>query len=118
MITALIIGLGAMAVTATVIQHWDQVVVWLKDFVSNLKDIFVTVGKAIAHAAAVFAKVMAEGIAAIMHKIWYKENGQYVERVTTRTVPENEVPNWVKAKISAQEQNMSKEFENHLSLKL
>ena len=41
-----------------------------------------------------------------------------MERVTTRTVPENELPDWVKEKIGAQETNMSKEFEQKLALQL
>ena len=118
MITTILIGLGAIAAGMVVLAHWDEVVGWLKDFVSTLAQLFITVAKGIFHAAAVFAKIMQEGVAAIMHKLYYTENGQFMERVTTRTVPENEVPDWVKEKLSMQETNMSKEFEQKLALKL
>mgnify|MGYP007069902124 CR=1 FL=1 len=118
MITALIIGLGSIALGMTAMAHWSEIVGWIKDFVSSLVQIFTTVAVSVAHAAGVFVKEMAQGIAGIMHKLYYKENGQYIERVTTRTLPESEVPDWVKAKLSAQETNMSNEFRERLQLQL
>lgn len=118
MVGTILLTLGAVAAGMVVLAHWDEVVSWIKDFVSTLAQLFVTVAKGIAHAAAVFVKVMQEGIAGIMHKLYYKENGQWTERVTTRTVPENEVPDWVKAKLSAKETDMSTEFESKLQMTL
>ena len=60
MITTILIGLGAIAAGMVVLAHWDEVVSWLKDFVSTLAQLFVTVAKGMIHAAAVFAKIMQE----------------------------------------------------------
>lgn len=34
-----------------------------------------------------------------MHKLYYKENGNWIEETTTRTIPESEVPPQILAKI-------------------
>ena len=119
MISTIIIGLGVLAAGMVAFKYWDEIVDWLKDFVSTLANLFVTVASGIWHAAGVFVKFIKEGLVATQHKLYYKENEQYIERITTRTIPESELPAWVKAKMNnTQETDISDEVERELQLKL
>lgn len=99
-IAAAIMGLGLVAALMAVCANWDAVKAWFRDFITALKNLFVTTLKAVAHAAAAFVKVLKEGFAATMHKLYYKDNGQYIEEVRTRVVPEKTLPPWVQKKLN------------------
>lgn len=99
MIAAIILGLGAVAVAMAVLANWDSVKKWLKDFATALKNLFLTTLKAVAHAAATFMKVLKDGMAATMHKLYYQEKGQYIEEARTRVVPKSELPAWAQKKL-------------------
>ena len=118
MITTLLLGITALAVGMAAVKHWKEIVQWLKDIVVNLIQIFSTIAIAATNAAFVFVKMMYEGVAGIIHKLYYEENGQIIERVTTRTLPKSELPDWAKNKIGMQETNITQEVENELKLKL
>ena len=104
MIGTIIMGLGVVAGLFATFANWKEIVKWFKDFITALKDLFVTTLKGIAHAAAAFIQVVKEGVAALMHKLYYKEEGQWVEEVRRRVVPENELPAWAKKKLNIQEE--------------
>lgn len=100
---ALIIAgtLGTLALAMSVFAHWSEVKTWLRDFAVGLKELFVTTLKGVAHAAATFMKVLKDGMSATMHKLYYQENGQYIERITTRVLPQQQLPVWAQAKLNA-----------------
>lgn len=92
--------LGKLAAAIAIFLNWDAVKKWLKAFVSALKDMFVTLFKNVAHAGATFMRELKDKKwAATIHKLYYKENGQYVEEVRTRIVPQSALPAWVKKKL-------------------
>lgn len=100
---ALIIAgaLGAAAAAMAIFAHWDEVKTWLRDFVTTLKDLFLTTLKGVAHAAATFMKVLKDGMAATMHKLYYQEKGQYIEEIRTRVVPQQQLPEWAQKKLQS-----------------
>lgn len=95
--------LGKLVAKIAVFFNWDAVKKWLKDFVSALKDMFVTLFKNVAHAGATFMRELKnKAWAATIYKLYYKENGQYVEEVRTRIVPQSALPSWVKQNFFAE----------------
>ena len=109
------VGAGLFATFA----NWKQVVKWLKDFVNALIGIFTTVAKGVAHAAGAFIEKVQEGVAAISHKLYYEEEGHYVEEVRVRQLPENELPSWAKRKLNVyQETDITEEVESELRMTL
>lgn len=100
-IAMIIVGvIGAAAAAMAIFAHWDEVKTWLRDFVTALRDLFVTTLKGVAHAAATFMKVLKDGMSATMHKLYYQEKGQYIEEVRTRVVPKQQLPEWAQRKLA------------------
>ena len=108
--------------TIVVFAYWDEIVDWLNDFIPKLKAAWDSLKQKIAHAAVMMAEKLYEAgelIARIIHKLYYKnEQGQWVEEATIRTVPENQVPPAIRAKIKRQEQevDITPEIEEELQL--
>lgn len=121
----LLIGLG-IGIIGTVVAfvYWDDIVNWLNDFIPKLKTAWDELKQNIAHAAMMAAEKVKEAgkfIVKIMHKLYYKnENQQWVEETTTRTVPENEVPPAIRAKVSKQEveADITEDIERELNLEI
>lgn len=109
--------LGILAASA-IVAFWDEIVDWMKKLVSKLRSLFSTTFKRVAHAAAGFIQRVENGLAAIRHKLYYKEQGQWVEQTTTRKIKESEVPASIRARISAQETEVTEELEEELHLSL
>ncbi len=121
MVLAAILALPvALAAAAAVIVNWDAVKKWLKDFVTALKGLFLTTLKGIANAAATFIQTVQAGMTDVMHKLYYQEQGQWMERVTTRSIPASELPDWAKKKLGKQtgEVDISDKIEQELKLTL
>ena len=108
------LGIGGLLLAA----FWDEVVDWLKKLVNGIKAMFARAVKKIAHAAAGFIQRVENGLAAIRHKLYYKEQGQWVEQTTTRKIKESEVPASIRRKIHAQEEEITDELEDELNLSL
>ena len=113
MLPLLLIG-GAILLVA----YWDEIVDWLKKLVREIKAMFSKTMKKIAHAAAGFIQRVENGLAAIRHRLYYKEQGQWVEETTTRKIKESEVPASIRRKIHAQEEEITEELEDELQLSL
>lgn len=111
-----LMGLGALAVGFAVVKYWDEIINWLSDLVCELKRAWDEFKSNIAHAAAIFIKRVADGLAHIAHKIYYKENRQWMEQTTTRQVDEDEVPPHIRNKISRQERDVTPDFERELQM--
>ena len=114
-----LIGLGALVGGVLLVAFWDDIVDWLKDLVSTLKSMFASAAKKIAHAAGAFIQKIENGLAAIRHKLYYQEEGEWVEETTTRKIKEEEIPASIlrKAKRS-QETDVTDEIEEELELSL
>ena len=108
------LGLGGLLL----VTFWDDIVDWLKKLVSGIKSMFSKIIKKIAHAAAGFIQRVENGLAAIRHRLYYKEQGQWVEQTTTRKIKESEVPASIRRKINAQEEEITDELEEELHLSL
>lgn len=111
-------ALGLIIGGVAVVTYWEEIKEWLCSFVKKLKSIFLTIKEGIIHAAGVFVQKVKDIYAAIKHKLYYKEQGQWIEETTTRKIPESELPDFVKRKISHQEVDMTDEFEEELKLEI
>lgn len=119
-IAAAIVATAVVAAAAIAIfANWDSVKQWLKDFYVALKDVFTTMFKGVVTAAEAFAKVLKEGMSATIHKLYYKDKGQYIEEVRTRVVPQSALPAWVKKKLDnsyGAEVETDEDFKKHEQL--
>lgn len=93
--TALAAVIGGVAV----LEYWSQILDWLSTFITKLKNAFAAASRFIKHAAIVVAAKCKEIYTKIMHKLYYKENGNWIEETTTRVISENEVPPQILAKL-------------------
>lgn len=100
------------------VAYWNEIVDWLRNLVEKLRGVFRSMSKKIAHAAAGFVERVESGLAAIRHKLYYKEEGQWIEETTTRKIDENEVPASIRAKIRWQEEEITDELEQEMKLSL
>ena len=98
--------LAGLAV-ALVVSVWDEIVNWLKQLFVNVKQYF----RNILHATAAFAKRVRDSWAQMMHRVYYRENRQWIEETTTREIKESEVPERIRRKIRAQECEVTDDLE-------
>ena len=118
-LTAILVGAAKGIGSVLAYQRWSEVTNWLKDFVSKLAKIFLNVAQGISHAAAVFIQTLDNGLSGIVHKLYYKEGEQYIEKTTVRTVPESELPSWAKAKLNGtQPVEVTKDFAAELQMQI
>ena len=106
--------LGGMAV----VKFWDEIVGWLKGLVSKLKDLLVGLAKGTLYAAAVVAVLVETAVSAIAHRFFYKENGEWYEKTTTRKIPESEVPPYIRKRLKrvGKEEDVTNEVEAEMGL--
>lgn len=105
MFPAIFLGLGLLIGGVILVANWDEVVSAFKEFIPKLKEAWKSARPLVPYAARMYGDIVVEGadrLGAIMHKIFYKEDGQWVEETTTRKVPANEVPADVREIIEAQ----------------
>lgn len=117
----LLIGAGLLLGGILIVANWEAIVDWLNDFIPKLRKVWDSVKIFVPHAAAVFGDVVLDGaerMARIMHKLYYKENNEWIEETTTRKVDESEVPEFIRNKIKQQEADITSEIEEHLSLEV
>lgn len=110
----LLLGLGAVVGGYLLLTNWEEVENWLKEFVPKLKTTLKDVG-IVDYAAKLFSSV--EGnILRLVHKLYYKENGKWVEKTTVREIDESEVPAWAKEGLTAKEKDVTERYEKELEL--
>ena len=106
-----LIGLGALYLVYT---NWKEIEGWLKDFLPKVQDVLKEAG-IVDYAAKLFSSV--EGnVMRLVHKLYYKENGKWVERTTVREIDESEVPAWAKEGLTAKESDVTARYEKELEL--
>ena len=100
-----LIGLGV---------DWQEVEGWLKEFLPKVQDVLKQAG-IYDYAAKLFSSI--EGnVMRLVHKLYYKENGKWVERTIVREIDESEVPAWAKEGLSAKESDVTARYEKELEL--
>lgn len=114
--------LGLLIGGAIIVANWDSIVNWLNGFISKLKAAWESIREDIPHGARIFGDLIVEGansLARIMHKLYYKENGRWVEETTTRKVSESEVPLAIRKKMSHhREADITEAMEDELGLEV
>ena len=117
----LLIVAGLAIGSVVIAANWDSIVNWLKDFVPKLRAAWNSVRENVPHGARMFGDIIVEGaerLSRIMHKLYYKENGQWIEETTTRKVSEDEVPASIRNKINRKEADITEEIEKELKLEV
>ena len=54
----------------------------------------------------------------LVHKLYYKENGKWVEKTTVREIDLSEVPAWAVEGLTAKESDVTARYEEVLDLKI
>ena len=117
----LLIAAGLAIGGVVIVANWDSIANWLKDFVPKLRAAWNSVRENVPHGARIFGDIIVEGaerLARIIHKLYYKENGQWIEETTTRKVSEDEVPASIRNKINRKEADITEEIEKELKLEV
>ncbi|MBQ3452154.1 MAG: hypothetical protein IJL14_09660 [Selenomonadaceae bacterium] len=99
-----------------VYKHWDEVKAFFSNFLSKLKVSIAEKMRGIANAAVIVGEKIRDGIAQLKHKLFYKEEGKWMEETTKREVTEDEVPPYIRAKIARQEADITQEMEMELGM--
>lgn len=112
--------LAALAIGGIlVVAFWDEIVDWLKNLVTSLRKMFSGLKKKVAHAAGVFIQKVEEKLAAIRHKLYYQEAGEWIEETTTRKIKESEIPENIRRKMHKQDETeVTDEMEEEMKLSL
>ena len=109
-----LIGLGALVGGYLVVTNWQEIEGWLKDFLPKLQNVLKETG-IVYYAAKLFSSI--EGnVMRLVHRLYYKENGKWVEKTTVREIDESEVPAWAKEGLSAKESDVTDRYEKELEL--
>ena len=90
-----LVGLGLVIGGTLLVKYWKNIVDWLKDFIPKLKMAWKRVRPMLPYAAIIVGDKLWEAgsaLVAVMHRLYYKENGEWIEQTTTRKVEESEVP--------------------------
>lgn len=99
------------------VANWDSVVDWLSDFIPKLRKKWAELREFVPHEAQIVGDRI-DNLVRIMHKLFYKEKGQWFEETTTRKVPANEVPSRIRNKINRQETDITTLMEAELGLEV
>ena len=99
-----------------VYKHWDEICDWFIGFLTALKESIAEKMQGIAHAAVIVGNKISNAVSDIKHKLFYKEDGKWMEETTKRQIEESEVPPYIRAKIAQQEADITREMENELQL--
>lgn len=109
-LTTLLFGAAIIAGVGLVARFWNDITDWLKRAVNKVKSIV----NGIVYGVTVFIRKTKEGIKEIS-KHYSKEQTQWTETVTTRTIPESEVPEEIRNKASlSKDTDITKELEMQL----
>jgi hypothetical protein len=113
MIPALL-ALGAIVGGYLVVTNWQEVENWLKEFLPKLEKTLRDVG-VVDYAAKLFSSI--EGnVMRLVHRLYYKENGKWVEKTTVREIDESEVPAWAKEGLTTKERDVTDRYQEKLEV--
>ena len=106
--------LGALVGGLVVVTKWDEITKWLEDFLPQIQTAMKNLGIG-DYAAKLFSNVE-DGALRLVHRLYYKENGKWIEKTTTREIDESQVPEWAKAGLSNKETDVTSRYEKELEL--
>ncbi len=112
-----LVGILGVA-TIIVVKYWKQIVDWLCDIIPKVKQLFKEIYKNIKNAAAMFVQKVKSSVARIIHRIYFRENGKWMQETRAQEVEEDQVPAWVRRKLKTEENEATEEFEENLKLEL
>ena len=105
MFTTIVAAIAAIAGGITIYNNWDSVKSWINEFIDNLRHLFATTFKAVAHATAVFVRIIRNGVAEIIHRTYVPTEDNEFGEVITRKV--TSIPAWAQREIEQQQMNGS-----------
>ena len=106
--------LGLLIGGYIVVKNWEEIEGWLKEFLPKLQVALKETG-IVDYAAKLFSSVE-NNVMRLVHKLYYKENGKWVEKTTVREIDESEVPAWAKEGLTAKESDVTARYEKELEL--
>ena len=106
--------LGLLIGGYIVVKNWEEIEGWLKEFLPKLQVALKETG-IVDYAAKLFSSVE-NNVMRLVHKLYYKENGKWVEKTTVREIDESEVPAWAKEGLTAKERDVTDRYEKELEL--
>ncbi len=109
-----VLVLGALVGGLVVVTKWDEITKWLEDFLPQIQTAMKNLGIG-DYAAKLFSSVE-DGALWLVHRLYYKENGKWIEKTTTREIDESQVPEWAKAGLSNKETDVTSRYEKELEL--
>lgn len=109
-----LIGLGAIVGGFMVYEKWEQITAWLQEFLPKIQEALKNTG-IVDYAAKMFSSVQ-DGVLSLVHRLYYKENGKWIEKTTTREIDESQVPAWAKEGLSAKETDVTERYQKELEL--
>ena len=109
-----VLVLGALVGGLVVYNNWEEVTKWLSDFLPKLQETMNSLGIG-EYAAKLFSSIE-NGTLSLVHRLYYRENGKWIEKTTTREIDESQVPEWAKAGLSNTETDVTSRYEQELEL--
>ncbi len=109
-----LLGLGAIVGGFMVYEKWEQITAWLQEFLPKIQEVLKNTG-IVDYAAKMFSSVQ-DGVLSLVHRLYYKENGKWIEKTTTREIDESQVPAWAKEGLSAKETDVTERYQKELEL--
>ena len=98
-----------------VVKNWDEITKWLTEFMGTLQAQLKDSGID-EYAAKLFSNIE-DGVLKLVHRLYYKENGKWIEKTTTREIDETQVPEWASG-LGAKETDVTERYEQALELKI
>ena len=96
-------GLVGLMGGAALVYFWDDILEWLSDFLPKVANLIREIGRRLGASTEYATDVMAEQLdqysVAIKHHLYYKQNGQWIEDTTRRTLPKNELPPHIRKRV-------------------
>ncbi len=107
-----LVGLGIAAYL--VVTNWAEIEGWLKEFLPNLHKSLKDAG-IVDYAAKLFSSI--EGsVMRLIYRLYYRENGKWVEKTIVREIDESEVPAWAKEGLTNKESDVGERYQEKLKV--
>ena len=111
-------GIGALLV----VSYWDEITSWLKSFCRKVASLLEN--RAVRGAVKIFAvnhglnPALADAAFEVIHRLFYREGGDWWQEDTTARVNEREVPQWAKSGVTSSETDVTQKYQRELQLTL
>ena len=109
-----LVGLGALVGGYLVVTNWEEVTKWLTELMESLQASLKKLGVE-GYTAKLFSNIQ-DGALKLVHRLYYKENGKWIEKTTTREIDESQVPEWAKAGLGEKETDVTERYGKELEL--